>query len=42
MWISKTEFDKYLSEMLISTKEFLFQVNGLGIRVEAVGGLSNV
>jgi hypothetical protein len=39
MWISKTEFDKYLSEMLISTKEFLFQVNGLGIKVEAGRGV---
>jgi hypothetical protein len=35
MWISKTEFDKYLNEMLISTKEFLFQINALGIKVEA-------
>jgi hypothetical protein len=39
MWISKTEFDKYLSEMLISTKEFLFQVNALGIKVEAGRGI---
>ena len=35
MWISKTEFDKYLNEMLISTKEFSFQINALGIKVEA-------
>ena len=35
MWISKTELDKYLNEMLISTKEFLFQINALGIKVEA-------
>jgi hypothetical protein len=35
MFISKTEFDKYLTESGISTKEFLFQVNALGIKVEA-------
>lgn len=35
MWISKTEFDKYLHEMNISTTEFLFQVNALGISVKA-------
>jgi hypothetical protein len=35
MYISKTEFDKYLHEGGISTKEFLFQVNALGIKVDA-------
>ena len=35
MWISKTEFDKYLHEMNVSTTEFLFQVNALGISVKA-------
>jgi hypothetical protein len=35
MYISKTEFDKYLTESGISTKEFLFQVNALGIKVDA-------
>jgi hypothetical protein len=35
MWISKTEFDKYLHEMNISTTEFLFQINALGISVKA-------
>jgi hypothetical protein len=35
MYISKTEFDKYLNEGGISTKEFLFQINALGIKVDA-------
>lgn len=35
MFISKTEFDKYLTEGGISTKEFLFQINALGIKVDA-------
>lgn len=35
MYISKTEFDKYLTESGISTKEFLFQINALGIKVDA-------
>ena len=35
MWISKTEFDKYLHEMNISTTEFLFQMNALGISIKA-------
>jgi hypothetical protein len=35
MYISKTEFDKYLTEGGVSTKEFLFQINALGIKVDA-------
>jgi hypothetical protein len=35
MWISKTEFDKYLSEMSVSRKEFLFQMQQSGISVDA-------
>jgi len=35
MYISKTEFDKYLHERNISTTEFLFQINALGINVKA-------
>ena len=33
--ISKTEFDKYLHEINVSTKEFLFQINALGIKVDS-------
>jgi hypothetical protein len=36
MYISKTEFDKYLTEGGVSTKEFLFQINALGIKVDAI------
>jgi hypothetical protein len=35
MYISKTEFDKYLHEMSISTKEFIFQIMALGIDIDA-------
>jgi hypothetical protein len=35
MWISKTELDKYLTEGGISTKEFLYQVNLMGISIKA-------
>jgi hypothetical protein len=35
MWISKTEFDKYLGEMTISRKELLFQMKESGIQVDA-------
>lgn len=38
MFISKTEFDKYLHEMGISTKEFIFQVMALGINIDAGRG----
>ena len=34
MWISKTEFDKYLSEMSVSRKEFLFQMKQSGIDID--------
>jgi hypothetical protein len=35
MWISKTEFDKYLGEMSVSRKEFLFQMKESGIDIDA-------
>jgi hypothetical protein len=35
MWISKTEFDKYLSDMAVSRKEFLFQMQQSGIDVDS-------
>jgi len=35
MYISKTEFDKYLHEMGISTKEFIFQIMASGINIDA-------
>lgn len=35
MYVSKTEFDKYLHEMGISTKEFIFQIMALGINIDA-------
>ena len=35
MWISKREFDSYLSELPISTKEFMFQMKGVGVEIEA-------
>ena len=35
MWISKTEFDKYLGEMSVSRKEFLFQMKESGIQIDA-------
>jgi hypothetical protein len=34
MWVSKTEFDKYLSDMSVSRKEFLFETKQLGIKIE--------
>ena len=34
MWISKTEFDKYLTEMGISTKELLYQLQLKGIDIK--------
>ena len=34
MWISKTEFDKYLGEMSVSRKEFLFQMKQSGIDID--------
>ena len=34
MWISKKEFDSYLSELPISTKEFVFQMKLLDIEIE--------
>lgn len=33
MWISKTEFDKYLNEMSISKKEFLYQMQLSNIEI---------
>ena len=35
MWISKKEFDSYLSELPISTKEFLFQMKAIDVDIEA-------
>ena len=35
MWISKKEFDAYLSELPISTKEFLFQMKAMNVGIEA-------
>ena len=35
MWISKREFDSYLSELPISTKEFMFQMKNVGVEIEA-------
>ena len=35
MEISKTEFDKYLHEINVSTKEFLFQMQALGIKIQS-------
>jgi hypothetical protein len=34
MWISKKEFDSYLAELPISTKEFVFQMKLLDIEIE--------
>jgi uncharacterized protein (DUF927 family) len=34
MWISKKEFDSYLAELPISTKEFVFQMKLLNIEIE--------
>jgi hypothetical protein len=33
MWISKTEFDKYLNEMSVSKKEFLYQMKLSNIEI---------
>ena len=33
MWISKTEFDKYLNEMSVSKKEFLYQMKMSNIEI---------
>ena len=35
MYISKREFDTYLGELTISTKEFLFQLKSAGVDIEA-------
>ena len=35
MWISKKEFDAYLAELPISTKEFLFQMKAMNVDIEA-------
>ena len=35
MWISKKEFDAYLAELPISTKEFLFQMKAMNVGIEA-------
>lgn len=34
MWISKSVFDEYLININISTKEFLFQIKQLGVKVD--------
>mgnify|MGYP003133197397 FL=1 len=34
MWISKREFDSYLAELPISTKEFVYQMKLLKIEIE--------
>ena len=35
MWVSKTEFDKYLGEVGVSRKEFLFQMKQAGVHIDA-------